>query len=450
MSIQNYATVPNKRFRYWCFTVNNYSESDIMRLKIYAEEKCRYITFGKEKGKEGTPHLQGYLQMKTVTAGTTIKNQSKVLSIWLHPANGSGQEARDYCLKSDKHAYQWGDFMDHPRREEGKQIVNTSAATKAASEQWKTVRDDIMEGADTKFLMVKYPHLFFKHHAGFEAGIRAANVLPKRKEKTCVHVYVGPPGVGKTTKAEEIAKEHGNSPYFYNSPNKIWWSTYDGVSPVILDDFHGNYPFGDFKQLTDKYPHQVPVHGSLINFNPSLIVITSNEMPGAWWNDTVLGTHGYSALLRRINVLKVWDEQLKDFIDSDLTDRLWNEGCVCDPTFPTQDPTLEISESSQETDLHPSLKRAYASDDIIPETQDLPPPSKKRKRKTGPQGKTIGYLTKHLSEIYPPPVTGENIQDPIEVEEESDSDDVPYPGDYGDLPLSADEPSDSDDISSSY
>ena len=94
------------------------------------------------------------------------------------------------------------------------------------------------------------------------------------------------------------------------------------------------------------------------------------------------------------------------------------------------------------------MKRAFASDDIIPETQDVPPPTKKRRKTSNPQHKITGELTKNLATLYPPPVTGTSLEDPFEVDTQSDSDDVPYPGDYGDLPYSAPEPSDSDEISS--
>lgn len=424
----NYADNSSNRYKYYVFTLNNYSEVDIMKLKLYANEKCRYITFGKEKGsKKETPHLQGYMQLKQATAGKTVKNQSKCLSIWLHPANGSGQEARDYCLKQDKNAYQWGDFLDHPRTNANGVRTGAAAGGKATKDLWVSLKDDIKKGAQEKDIADKYPHLYFKHASGVKSGITAFNAIPIRKEKTCVHVYIGPPGCGKTTKAMELA---GQSAFLYNSPNKIWWTGYDGTSNVILDDFHGNYPFSDFKLLTDKYPHKVPVHNGMINFNAPLLIITSNMMPGEWWKQEVLGTHGYAALLRRINVLGVWDENLKDFVPTDLQDRLWSDGCICDPKFPSRAPTVEIIE-----DL-----------DVIPETQmePLPLPNPK-KRKLNLPGKTIGELTKGLDKLYPPPVVGDSLQDPFEVDTQSDEDDLPSDFDSSNL-----DSSDSEEQSESF
>ena len=45
--------------KHWCFTLNNYTKSDIENIcSVCAKEK--YI-FQEEKGSQGTPHLQGYI-----------------------------------------------------------------------------------------------------------------------------------------------------------------------------------------------------------------------------------------------------------------------------------------------------------------------------------------------------------------------------------------------------
>lgn len=44
--------------KFWCFTLNNYSNEDITRLSNPLQD-VNYIVFGKEVGQSGTPHLQG-------------------------------------------------------------------------------------------------------------------------------------------------------------------------------------------------------------------------------------------------------------------------------------------------------------------------------------------------------------------------------------------------------
>lgn len=49
---------------YWCFTFNNYEDSDMDLLDQLFRHECEWFVFQEEKGEEGTPHLQGTLKLK--------------------------------------------------------------------------------------------------------------------------------------------------------------------------------------------------------------------------------------------------------------------------------------------------------------------------------------------------------------------------------------------------
>lgn len=49
---------PNSNKRAYCFTINNYTDSDIDGLMDLPVD---YLLFSFEEGKEGTPHIQGYV-----------------------------------------------------------------------------------------------------------------------------------------------------------------------------------------------------------------------------------------------------------------------------------------------------------------------------------------------------------------------------------------------------
>jgi len=53
----------NLKCRNYCFTLNNYNEEDIPKLLA---AQVTYITFQKEIGANGTPHLQGNLRTDTM------------------------------------------------------------------------------------------------------------------------------------------------------------------------------------------------------------------------------------------------------------------------------------------------------------------------------------------------------------------------------------------------
>jgi hypothetical protein len=50
------------RYRNICFTLNNYTSQEYEAL-LY-NDNFKYVIIGKEVGESGTPHLQGYGELK--------------------------------------------------------------------------------------------------------------------------------------------------------------------------------------------------------------------------------------------------------------------------------------------------------------------------------------------------------------------------------------------------
>jgi hypothetical protein len=82
----------------WCFTINNYESSDMEKLeKMFEHGHFNYLIFGEEVGEEGTPHLQGYVQMKKKMRLNQVK---KFISPRAHLdlSRGSPNQASVYRL----------------------------------------------------------------------------------------------------------------------------------------------------------------------------------------------------------------------------------------------------------------------------------------------------------------------------------------------------------------
>ena len=79
----------------WCFTLNNYSAEEITWID---SAECKYIIYGKEVGKSGTPHLQGYLELEKPKELSSVK---KMIGNRAHLelARGTSKQASDYCRK---------------------------------------------------------------------------------------------------------------------------------------------------------------------------------------------------------------------------------------------------------------------------------------------------------------------------------------------------------------
>lgn len=94
--------------RGYCFTLNNYTELDIEKLRTLDVD---YLIFGREVGDEGTPHLQGFLYKKTKIRFKKIK---RMLGKRYHieAQKGSIAQAIEYCMKDEDYE----EIGDRPRQ----------------------------------------------------------------------------------------------------------------------------------------------------------------------------------------------------------------------------------------------------------------------------------------------------------------------------------------------
>ncbi|KAH3837875.1 hypothetical protein DPMN_111277 [Dreissena polymorpha] len=83
----------------WCFTLNNYTDDEYKAIREY---DCGYLIVGEEKGEEqGTPHLQGYVQMHKKVRLTSMK---RIFNARAHysTAKGTARDNYVYCTKEGR------------------------------------------------------------------------------------------------------------------------------------------------------------------------------------------------------------------------------------------------------------------------------------------------------------------------------------------------------------
>lgn len=88
----------NNLIKNFVFTINNYNDSDINNIENFYNGFCNYLIYGFEQGKEGTKHIQGYIQMKKQKRFNAIikffNNRAHI-----EKAQGTPEQNKAYCSK---------------------------------------------------------------------------------------------------------------------------------------------------------------------------------------------------------------------------------------------------------------------------------------------------------------------------------------------------------------
>lgn len=261
----------NTRSRSWCFTTNNYSAEDVIRVEEVAT-LTSYLVYGKEIGEKGTPHLQGYMYFDNAKSFSKIQ---KIMPKGTHleVAKGSADQASTYC-KKDQDYKEFGTIPAQGKRNDISLIKDE--ITKGGG------MEQIIEIA-TNYQTLRTAELLLKY------------VERKRNYKPNVVWIYGESGTGKTKTAyEAIPNAYRKS----NSTGK-WWDGYDGHEDVILDDLKDTSEafYSVLLELTDRYDCRVEQKGSTRQFLGKNIYITSILHPKVLYSHLNKATE----ILRRID-----------------------------------------------------------------------------------------------------------------------------------------------------
>lgn len=287
----------------WCYTLNNYTDDDVLRLRAlhtHEANKVVFHTFQAEVGEGGTPHLQGYVAFENKKLLRTVK---KLISERAHLERtlGTPQQAAEYCNKEESRDHDnldivhcFGDVATVPDLS-----VRAAASSQAKRNDLIDVKRKIDAGEELWAISEDEAHFssVLRHYKGFQA-YKHARTAP-RDHKTLVLVFYGAPGTGKSRAAFNF-----DSAFVVPASNGTQWM--DGYDParhrtVIFDDFHASVPAHLLLRLLDNYPLQFPTKGGFVQFRPDAVVLTSNYHPKEWykWNEIKAD---YSAFERRVDI----------------------------------------------------------------------------------------------------------------------------------------------------
>lgn len=261
------------RSRSWCFTINNPTDDD---KKTCDNIVCNYIVTGNEVGENGTPHIQGYLELKD---GKSMKAMKKLLGDRAHleARKGTPKQAADYCKKD-------GNFTERGKiTEQGKRNDLDDIA-------------ELVKTGGTQAVIEAKPSAFLKFGRNIE---RMSELLmkPRTKKPSVVWLW-GTTGTGKT----RYATNNNTGDYYIWNGTK-WWNGYRQQTRVVLDDYSFDGSDAGFRyllRLLDTYAIQVETKGGMIHFNSPEIYITCEYPP----NHIFTPGNQLNQVLRRIDLVK--------------------------------------------------------------------------------------------------------------------------------------------------
>lgn len=270
----------DKKYREWVFTINNPTDDDTERLENL---QCRYLVYGPEVGKKGTPHYQGYVVLRNQRY---LKGLKKLLPrAWLAPRSpkSSPKQARQYIVgpwsngKKSKPAnpdvIERGEIPEQGKRNDIQKLNQDIRLGKRGRPLWE----------EHSVVCAKYPK-YVDQMVRFDDEERAM-VQYESGQKPYVAVLWGDSDCGKTRYAYD---KHGCRNIYKHkcgdgSKGAIWFDNYHGQPVIILDDFVGQIPLTYLFQLLDRYPTFMQVKGSTVWRLATHIYITSNKPPEEWY-----------------------------------------------------------------------------------------------------------------------------------------------------------------------
>jgi len=257
-----------------CFTLNNYTDDDVPRLKAHVPDTIRYLVVGYEVGAEGTPHLQGYCEFTKRPAFAVVKT---ILGDRCHIEHrkGTAAQAINYIVanpeKPNPVFFEIGIKKGQGRRSDLHKIAETALDA------------GMREVAACALNAQQIRH----------AELVLSYLEDKRSEPPTVWWFYGPSGSGKSKAAQALADEIAPGNWYRKGTSSgIWFPGYDAHECLWLDDVFEDYlgpninTYRTLLEWMDRYPCIGQYKGGQRQLLAKYIIITSVQPPRYLFDDS--------------------------------------------------------------------------------------------------------------------------------------------------------------------
>lgn len=297
--------------RRYVFTLNNPQDVDEAFLPLnWNCDRLKLIVYQKEMGENGTPHLQGYVELKTSQRSAAMRKLCPPAH-W-EVALGTRRACLTYVTKEETR-------QENPKFFDGEQWIDCGEELPASLKSLMSTTSSVRVSSNSSLMSSKLSEirerlsdpscnstediadeefeLWVRYYRAFEKYL--VMKTPPRNHAVEVHIVQGPTGTGKSKWALDTF------PNAYWKQRSQWWDGYAGHKTVIIDEFYGWLPFDLLLRVCDRYPLLVETKGGQMQFVADTIVITTNALPSSWYKSCAY----FPALVRRVtkwHVLPIW------------------------------------------------------------------------------------------------------------------------------------------------
>lgn len=262
----------------WVFTINNYTEDHV---SLVEDLVCQGMKAGRERGKSGTPHIQGAVYFKNSDKKSLRWMRTKFHGGHFEVMRGSWADQK-YCLKD---GVVIRDYGTGPRQGKRSDLDSCQAL--------------IDEGKPNQDLYAKHFGTMIRYKRGLDEYRDSKRLKTSRSVMTtCTWIY-GPTGTGKS----HMAYEGYNPDTHYNHQvaDNGWWDNYEQQETVIINEFRGEIKYRELLQLLDKWPLMVKRRNRApIPFVSTKVIITSCLSPELCYPRQADTFDSIDQLLRRL------------------------------------------------------------------------------------------------------------------------------------------------------
>lgn len=249
--------------RNWCFTLNNPTEEDVERLTAGCSDanSVGYAVWQRERGENGTVHLQGYVEFTRLFRLNAVKRYLGSSRYHLEPRRGSREQARDYCRKDDTRIGQPMEFGEFEQQ-------------RGRRRDLEEFRSAIVEGASDERLFMEHTGEFLKYGS---AIARARVALYKRARRDVrVIVCCGATGAGKSHYAWNFAEGDMSKVYKLFHKKPVWFDGYSGEPVLFIDEWEHEPTPEHLKEICDVWPYSAPIKGGSAIARWTTVIIATN------------------------------------------------------------------------------------------------------------------------------------------------------------------------------